>query len=50
MATIEAMMRMIEASSWRRPMTMVPVFKEAHTKQVESFGSFGIVKKSESIK
>ena len=48
MNTIEAMMRVIQAIRLREPMTRVPVFKEAHPQKFESFGSFSMVKKSET--
>ena len=48
MNTIEAMMRMTQATRLREPMIRVPVFKEAHPQKFESFGSHDMVKKSET--
>ena len=50
MNTIEAMMRVIQATRLREPMTRVPVFKEAHPQKFESLGSFGMVKQNLKLK
>ena len=42
MNTIEAMMRVIQATRLREPMTRAPVFKEAHPPKLASFSSFGM--------
>ena len=48
MAPIEAMMKMTQATRLRAPMIRVPVFKEMHAQQFDSFGRLTMVNKSET--
>ena len=48
MTTIEAMMKMTEATRLREPMIRVPVFKEMYAQQFDSFGRLTMVNKSET--
>ena len=48
MVPIEAMMQMTKATRLRAPMIRVPVFKEMHAPQFDSFGRLTMVNKSET--
>jgi len=48
MVPIEAMMKMTQAFRSRTPMIRVPVFKEMHAQQFDSFGRLTMVNKSET--
>jgi len=48
MVPIEAMMQMTKATRLRAPMIRVPVFKEMHAQQFDSFGRLTMVNKSET--
>ena len=48
MVPIEARMQMTQATRLSLPMIRVPVFKEMHAQQFDSFGRLTMVNKSET--